>query len=112
MRAWTFAPVALCIGLLAGCGDIEQINSDTDRDQCRTYGFTEGTDAFAQCMMRMDQRRARSVGIGVPPGPPPRNRDTIDSRPQFDRYGNPNFDTRGNYIGCHGIGCMVDNPDA
>jgi hypothetical protein len=35
----------------------------------------------------------------------------IDNRPQFDRQGNPNFDTRGNYIGCHGIGCEVDPPD-
>jgi hypothetical protein len=35
----------------------------------------------------------------------------IDTRPQFDRQGNPNFDTRGNYIGCHGVGCAVDQPD-
>ena len=35
----------------------------------------------------------------------------IDDRPQYDRNGNPNFDTRGGYIGCNGIGCMVDNPD-
>jgi hypothetical protein len=36
---------------------------------------------------------------------------TIDTRPQFDRQGNPNFDTRGRYIGCHGVGCAVDQPD-
>ncbi|MEI5681829.1 hypothetical protein G6N74_25905 [Mesorhizobium sp. CGMCC 1.15528] len=35
---------------------------------------------------------------------------TIDKRPQYDRNGNPNFDTRGRYIGCHGIGCKVDAP--
>ena len=35
----------------------------------------------------------------------------IDDRPQYDKDGNPNFDTQGNYIGCHGIGCKVDNPD-
>ncbi|MER9416068.1 hypothetical protein NKI95_08790 [Mesorhizobium sp. M0306] len=35
----------------------------------------------------------------------------IDDRPQFDRNGNPNFDTRGRYIGCHGLGCKVDDPD-
>ncbi|MER9656386.1 hypothetical protein NKJ26_23315 [Mesorhizobium sp. M0152] len=35
----------------------------------------------------------------------------IDDRPQFDRNGNPNFDTRGRYIGCHGLGCQVDDPD-
>ncbi|MEZ0472480.1 DUF3011 domain-containing protein [Luteimonas salinilitoris] len=33
-----------------------------------------------------------------------------DDRPQFDREGNPNFDTQGNYQGCHGIGCDVDDP--
>lgn len=36
---------------------------------------------------------------------------TIDNRPQFDRQGNPNFDRRGRYIGCRGIGCQVDAPD-
>jgi hypothetical protein len=37
--------------------------------------------------------------------------DDIDNRPQFDRNGNPNFDTRGRYIGCRGVGCDVDDPD-
>ncbi len=36
---------------------------------------------------------------------------SVDSRPQFDREGNPNFDTHGNYQGCHGAGCLVDAPD-
>jgi hypothetical protein len=36
---------------------------------------------------------------------------TIDTRPQFDRNGNPNFNKHGRYIGCHGIGCRVDDPD-
>ncbi|WP_054312101.1 DUF3011 domain-containing protein [Mesorhizobium sp. 1M-11] len=37
--------------------------------------------------------------------------DQIDTRPQFDRQGFPNFDEHGNYQGCHGVGCLVDNPD-
>jgi hypothetical protein len=42
----------------------------------------------------------------------PDERDrTVDDRPQYDREGNPNFDTQGNYQGCHGIGCEVDTPD-
>ncbi|WP_206681846.1 DUF3011 domain-containing protein [Mesorhizobium sp. NZP2298] len=46
------------------------------------------------------------------PRPKPRRGDQwIDPTPQFDRDGNPNFDTHGNYQGCHGIGCRVDNPD-
>lgn len=39
------------------------------------------------------------------------NDDSIDPRPSYDRDGNPNFDTQGNYQGCNGIGCSVDNPD-
>ena len=29
----------------------------------------------------------------------------------FDRYGNANYDANGTYIGGHGIGTQVDNPD-
>ena len=43
--------------------------------------------------------------------PDQKRRSAIDDRPQFDRNGNPNFDTQGNYQGCRGIGCQVDNPD-
>jgi hypothetical protein len=38
--------------------------------------------------------------------------EVVDDRPQFDKEGNPNFDTHGNYIGCHGVGCEVDSPDS
>jgi hypothetical protein len=31
--------------------------------------------------------------------------------PAFDRYGNANFGANGTYIGGHGIGTQVDNPD-
>jgi hypothetical protein len=34
-----------------------------------------------------------------------------DDSPQFDKEGNPNFDTQGNYQGCRGIGCEVDMPE-
>ena len=37
--------------------------------------------------------------------------ETIDTTPQFDKNGEPNFDVHGNYQGCHGVGCLVDNPD-
>ena len=53
------------------------------------------------------------------PGPrrgayyPRRYRDSgyVDDTPQFDRNGNPNFDTHGRYVGAHGLGALVDNPD-
>ena len=31
--------------------------------------------------------------------------------PAFDRYGAANYDANGTYIGGHGIGTQVDNPD-
>lgn len=31
---------------------------------------------------------------------------------KFDKDGNPNYDYEGNYIGGHGLGTTVDNPDA
>lgn len=31
---------------------------------------------------------------------------------KFDKDGNPNYDENGNYIGGHGVGTRVDNPDA
>jgi hypothetical protein len=38
--------------------------------------------------------------------------EAIDDTPQFDKQGEPNFDTHGNYQGCHGVGCLVDDPDS
>jgi hypothetical protein len=31
--------------------------------------------------------------------------------PEYDRYGRANYDSDGNYIGGHGIGTLVDDPD-
>lgn len=36
----------------------------------------------------------------------------VDTTPQFDAQGEPNFDEHGNYQGCHGAGCLVDDPEA
>lgn len=41
----------------------------------------------------------------------PDDSEAIDTTPQFDKNGEPNYDTHGNYIGCHGVGCLVDDPD-
>lgn len=35
----------------------------------------------------------------------------VDTSPHFDKSGNPNYDTDGNYDGCHGAGCLVDPPE-
>lgn len=49
--------------------------------------------------------RCQGAGCGrAAPGQP------IDTTPQFDKEGEPNFDAQGNYQGCHGLGCLVDTP--
>ena len=62
-----------------------------------------------------EQQKATDAWMNSPPGTLPSSlRDsstTIDSTPQYDKNGEPNFDTQGNYQGCHGVGCLVDDPD-
>ncbi|MFC6486861.1 hypothetical protein [Nitratireductor sp. GCM10026969] len=55
-------PVLLFAGLalLAGCATMTpEERRALDEAQCRDYGFTPGTDAFAECLQRIDlDRRA------------------------------------------------------
>lgn len=113
-------PFLLLALAAAGCVSTEDQRA-MDTEKCSSFGFQPGTDAFATCMMRQDSQRAadeqRSLDRMEAQDRLNRDRqaaqrsDEIDTRPSFDRDGNPNFDTDGNYIGCHGIGCEVDNPD-
>ena len=48
--------------------------------------------------------------LGAPPGPT--QAESGPTPPAFDRYGNANYDASGTYTGGHGVGTMVDNPDA
>lgn len=34
----------------------------------------------------------------------------VDRAPATDRYGQPNYDERGQYVGAHGVGSLVDRP--
>jgi hypothetical protein len=47
--------------------------------------------------------------LGASPGPTPAQSGTAP--PAFDRYGNANYDSGGTYVGGHGVGTLVDNPD-
>jgi hypothetical protein len=48
-----------------------------------------------------------------PIGSSPDSSQAVDPTVQkFDKDGNPNYDENGNYIGGHGLGTTVDNPDA
>jgi hypothetical protein len=115
--------VALGLVLVSGCVS-EQEQREIDQDKCSTFGFRPGTDANATCMMRQNSQREEASERYMDrlhadeqrkrdrkQDRRQRERDEIDTRPQFDADGNPNFDTQGNYQGCHGLGCSVDNPD-
>lgn len=110
-----FVPLAI-----VGCVTADEVYQDT----CTSFGFRPGTDAFANCMMEQsarhdeDEQRAQDRIYAQEQRDRERKRERrrreerqIDTRPQFDKDGNPNFDTQGNYVGCHGVGCEVDNPD-
>jgi hypothetical protein len=45
---------------------------ETDRNRCINYGFEEGTDAFAQCRMTLDQQRQAIAAqmLSHAPAPP------------------------------------------
>ena len=62
-----------------------------------------------------EQQKATEAWMNSPPGTLPSSLQKSDSTngttPQFDKNGEPNFDTHGNYQGCHGVGCLVDDPD-
>jgi hypothetical protein len=52
---------------LSGCADLERMNEEhlaqqraSDENQCAGYGYAKGTDAFADCMMKLDHRRQQA----------------------------------------------------
>jgi len=116
MRYVLLAMVPLAV---AGCVSAEDQRA-MDQEKCSSFGYRPGTDSFADCMMKQSvqrdedeqrfedrmERRDRERREARR-----RQDDVIDTRPSYDRDGNPNFDTQGNYQGCRGIGCEVDNPD-
>ena len=59
--------MALCLLGLSACATPEQLAAE-DAAACQSYGFTRGTDAFATCMMTLDQQRKGApprVGVGL-----------------------------------------------
>jgi hypothetical protein len=123
--------------------------SRADMRKCTHFGFKQGTEAFANCMLQLETNRSQvqaaathahglrdsaaiqaqaardiasqqatvDVGTGeagfasvlgramtAPQG-------STEPPPAYDRYGRANYDDAGNYIGAHGIGALVDDPD-
>lgn len=58
-RTNIFVVLAVSAAVLTACASPEEIAA-TDRRTCAGYGFAQGTDAFANCMMEADQNRKRN----------------------------------------------------
>ena len=53
-----FAALTATALFLAGCQTAAEVRAN-DEAKCRSYGFRPGTDAFAECLQRIDlDRRA------------------------------------------------------
>ncbi|MET3582248.1 hypothetical protein ABID19_005307 [Mesorhizobium robiniae] len=57
MRALPFMAFLMLVGSLMGCttdnGNAGQTQTAANKAQCAGFGFEEGTDAFANCMMKL-----------------------------------------------------------
>jgi hypothetical protein len=110
------------LALLSGCVSPEEqakLDLKSDRNDCEGYGFTRGTDEFAECMQkaavtranlkqRQDEQRQQQRQFEAAQEAQNQQVDKID---KFDKDGNPNYDADGRYIGGTGMGKLVDNPD-
>ena len=54
------AAVAATLVLLAGCQTAEEMRA-ADENRCISYGFRPRTDAFAECLQRIDIDRRMSL---------------------------------------------------
>jgi len=59
------AAIALAVSMLSGCAALDKMDADhrqyllnLDKQKCSGFGFTEGTDAFAHCMMQLSQQES------------------------------------------------------
>jgi ketosteroid isomerase-like protein len=55
-----FVLLAVPVAILSACASPEEIAA-ADKRTCAGYGFAEGTDAFANCMMQADFRRKKQA---------------------------------------------------
>ncbi len=138
-RTWGYNPRSKyiwvaqgCSGVFADVGGYHHGRGDTFDANARAYdhrghdvgGVVAGivVDALVQGMAESGKHNHRHTtsnyrgndgysgchGVGCMVDNPD---SAIDTTPQFDKNGEPNFDTHGNYQGCHGVGCLVDDPD-
>ena len=60
MTVSRFSALALIALVLAGCQTAEEIRASDER-RCTSFGFRAGTDAFAECLQRIDLDRRASL---------------------------------------------------
>ena len=110
------------------CNISNEAMSDYEEFTKRTSSKYRGShDLSARTVLahrlRLQPRGVRPTSVAVqhpivtttPPlvGPSgPTQAESGPTPPAFDRYGNANYDASGTYTGGHGVGTMVDNPDA
>jgi hypothetical protein len=85
MKAWLMGVLCVCAVGLSGCGPSAPPQASFNKP---------------------------AVASAPPINPGPTQAESGPQPPAFDRYGNANFDNQGTYIGGHGVGTLVDNPDA
>lgn len=61
MRNLTFLPIAGLVCLIVGCatGSASADQISDNKAQCASFGFREGTDSFAKCVMQLSLRQRR-----------------------------------------------------
>ena len=124
-RSWGFNRATGRIWVAAGCGGVFAEASGFHYGQANvydpgavyygdqgryvgTYGPDDGEDPSITNVW-VEHKTIRETKVA----PPKDTSQDVDPTVQkFDKDGNPNYDYEGNYIGCHGNGCGVDNPDA
>lgn len=59
MRLSSYGPFLVFVALLVGCttGQGNAGQAANNRAQCAGFGFKEGTDGFANCMMKLSSRQ-------------------------------------------------------
>ena len=60
---WAKIAIAVvAMAALAGCASAEERRA-AQMAQCEQYGFQRGTDAFANCMLELDQPARTNPGV-------------------------------------------------
>jgi len=54
MRGWGPVLASTLVLLIAGCTSLAERRAAHEA-QCKSYGFKPGTDAFANCLLKLDE---------------------------------------------------------